>query len=293
MNRLGLIGGGILAIVALIAILSAVFTVEQRQQALVLQFGEVKDVIQEPGLHFKIPIIQDVITFDNRLLDYDAPAEEVIASDQKRLVVDAFARYHIDNPLLFYQTVRDEAILRPRLGSIINTNLRRVLGTVPLEALVSEDRGDLMRRIAASVRSEAAPFGIRVEDVRIKRADLPQANSEAVFRRMQTERQQEAAELRALGDQQSRRIRAEADREKVVIVAEAEKDSQILRGEGEGEMNRIFADSFGKDPEFFAFYRSMQAYQEALSGDDTTMVLSPDSEFFRYFGEFDSPSPQP
>lgn len=293
MNRLGLIGGGILAIVVLIAILSSVFTVEQREQALVLQFGEIKDVIQEPGMHFKIPVIQDVVTFDNRLLDYDAPAEEVIASDQKRLVVDAFARYRIDNPLLFYQTVRDEAILRPRLGSIINTNLRRVLGTVPLEALVSEDRGDLMRRIAASVRSEAAPFGIRVEDVRIKRADLPQANSEAVFRRMQTERQQEAAELRALGDQQSRRIRAEADREKVVIVAEAEKDSQILRGEGEGEMNRIFAESFGKDPEFFAFYRSMQAYQEALSGDDTTMVLSPDSEFFRYFGAFDNPDQQP
>ncbi len=293
MNRLGLIGGGIVVIVALIAILSALFTVEQREQALVLQFGEPKRVIQEPGLFVKIPVIQDVVTFDNRLLDYDAPAEEVIASDQKRLVVDAFARYRIDNPLLFYQTVRDEAVLRPRLGSIINTNLRRVLGTVPLEALVSEDRGDLMRRIAASVRSEASPFGITVMDVRIKRADLPQANSDAVFRRMQTERQQEAAELRALGDQQSRRIRAEADREKVVIVAKAEKDSQILRGEGEGEMNRIFAESFGRDPEFFAFYRSMQAYQEALSGDDTTMVLSPNSEFFRYFGDFEDREARP
>ncbi len=293
MNRLGLIGGGIVAIVALIAILSALFTVEQREQALVLQFGEPKRVIQEPGLFAKWPLIQDVVFFDKRLLDYDAPAEEIIASDQKRLVVDAFARYRIVNPLLFYQTVRDESVLRPRLGNIINTNLRRVLGTVPLEALVSEDRGDLMRRIAASVRSEAAPFGINVEDVRIKRADLPQANSEAVFRRMQTERQQEAAELRALGDQQSRRIRAEADREKVVIVADAEKDGQILRGEGEGEMNQIFAKSFGRDPEFFAFYRSMQAYQEALSGDDTTMVLSPDSEFFRYFNDFESPDVQP
>ena len=290
MNRLGLIGGGIIAIVALIAILSALFTVEQREQALVLQFGEPKRVIQEPGLFAKWPLIQDVVFFDKRLLDYDAPAEEVIASDQKRLVVDAFARYRIVNPLLFYQTVRDESVLRPRLGNIINTNLRRVLGTVPLEALVSKDRGDLMRRIAASVRSEAAPFGISVEDVRIKRADLPAANSEAVFRRMQTERQQEAAELRALGDQQARRIRAEADREKVVIVADAEKDGQILRGEGEGEMNQIFAESFGRDPEFFAFYRSMQAYQEALSGDDTTMVLSPDSEFFRYFGDFKDPA---
>ena len=290
MNRPGLIGGGIVAIVALIAILSALFTVEQREQALVLQFGEPKRVIQEPGLFIKWPVIQDVVSFDKRLLDYDAPAEEVIASDQKRLVVDAFARYRIVNPLLFYQTVRTEAVLRPRLGNIINTNLRRVLGTVRLEALVSKDRGDLMRRIAASVRAEAAPFGISVEDVRIKRADLPAANSEAVFRRMQTERQQEAAELRALGDQQARRIRAEADREKVVIVADAEKDGQILRGEGEGEMNQIFAESFGRDPEFFAFYRSMQAYQEALSGDDTTMVLSPDSEFFRYFGDFEDPA---
>ena len=293
MKRFGVVGGGILAIAALIAILSALFTVEQREQALVLQFGEPKRVIQEPGLYVKIPVIQDVVTFDKRLLDYDAPKEEVIASDQKRLVVDAFARYRVENPLLFYQTVRDEGVLRPRLANIINSNLRRVLGTVPLEAVVSEDRGDLMRRIAASVRAEAAPFGISVEDVRIKRADLPQANSEAIFRRMQTERQQEAAELRALGDQQARRIRAEADRQKVVIVAEAEKDSQILRGEGEGEMNRIFAESFGKDPEFFAFYRSMQAYQEALGGDDTTMVLSPDSEFFRYFGSIDDQSTLP
>ena len=202
-------------------------------------------------------------------------------------MVDAFARYRIDNPLLFHQTVRTEAVLRPRLGSIINSNLRKVLGTVPLEAVVSEDRAQLMRTIAANVQREAKAFGILVEDVRIKRADLPEANSEAVFRRMQTEREQEAAELRALGDQQARRIRAEADREKVVIVAEAEKDSQILRGEGEGEMNRIFATSFGRDPEFFAFYRSMQAYKEALGSEDTTMVLSPNSEFFRYFGSLD------
>jgi membrane protease subunit HflC len=289
MNRLVIVGGAAAIVVALIIALGAMFTVEQRESALVLEFGEPKRVLDEPGLHFKIPIIEDVVYFDKRLLDYDAPPEEMIASDQKRLVVDAFARYRIENPLLFHQTVRTEAVLRPRLGSIINSNLRKVLGTVPLEDVVSEARAELLRKIAANVQVEARAFGILVEDVRIKRADLPQANSEAIFRRMQTERQQEAAELRALGDQQARRIRAEAEREKVVIVAEAEKDSQILRGEGEGEMNRIFATSFGRDPEFFAFYRSMQAYEEALGGEDTTMVLSPDSEFFRYFGELDRP----
>ena len=287
MNRLALVVGGVVVVVALIAALGSMYTVEQREMALILQFGEPIKVVEEPGLNFKIPFVQDVVYFDKRLLDYNAPSEEMIASDQKRLVVDAFARYRIDNPLLFHQTVRTEAVLRPRLGSIINSNLRKVLGTVPLEAVVSEDRAQLMRTIAANVQREAKAFGILVEDVRIKRADLPEANSEAVFRRMQTERQQEAAELRALGDQQARRIRAEADREKVVIVAEAEKDSQILRGEGEGEMNRIFATSFGRDPEFFAFYRSMQAYKEALGSEDTTMVLSPNSEFFRYFGSLD------
>ena len=287
MNRLALVAGGVVVVVALIAALGSMYTVEQREMALVLQFGEPIKVVEEPGLNFKIPFVQDVVYFDKRLLDYNAPSEEMIASDQKRLVVDAFARYRIDNPLLFHQTVRTEAALRPRLGSVINSNLRKVLGTVPLEAVVSEDRARLMRTIAANVQREAKAFGILVEDVRIKRADLPEANSEAVFRRMQTERQQEAAELRALGDQQARRIRAEADREKVVIVAEAEKDSQILRGEGEGEMNRIFATSFGRDPEFFAFYRSMQAYKEALGSEDTTMVLSPNSEFFRYFGSLD------
>ena len=287
MSRLTVSIGGVATVIGLIAILGSMFTVEQRQSALVLEFGEPKRVIEEPGLWFKVPFIQDVVYFDKRLLDYDAPVEEMIASEQKRLVVDAFARYRIDNPLLFHQTVRTEAVLRARLGSIINSNLRKVLGRMPLNAVVSGDRAGLMRQVAASVQDESKSFGILVEDVRIKRADLPQANSEAVFRRMQTERQQEAAELRALGDEQARRIRAEADREKVVIVAEAEKDSEILRGEGEGEMNRIFATAFGRDPEFFAFYRSMQAYQEALGGEDTTMVLSPDSEFFRYFGSLD------
>ena len=274
----------IFVIAAVFATLSAAFIVDQRQQALVLQFGEPIRIIQEPGLNFKIPFIQQVVRFDKRLLDYDNAPEEVIASDQKRLVVDAFARYHIVDPLKFYQTVGTEFALRPRLGSVINSTLRQVLGTEPLQEVVSEKRGDLMMRIRDLVRVEASAFGIRVEDVRIKRADLPAENSEAIYRRMQTERQQEAAELSAKGGEEAQKIRAEANRQKVVIVAQAERDSQILRGDGEGEMNRIFADAFGRDPEFFSFYRSMQAYQEALSGDDTTMVLSPDSDFFRYFG---------
>ena len=274
----------VLAGAAIVIALSAAFIVDQREQALVLQFGDPKRVIQEPGLNFKIPFIQQTVRFDKRLLDFDNAPEEVIASDQKRLVVDAFARYHITDPLKFYQTVGTEMALRPRLGSVLNSTLRQVLGTVPLQQVVSEKRGALMLEIRDIVRTEAARFGIRVEDVRIKRADLPAQNSEAIYRRMQTERQQEAAELRAKGAEEAQKIRAEANRQKVVIVAEAERDSQILRGDGEGQMNRIFAEAFGRDPEFFSFYRSMQAYEAALGTDDTTMVLSPDSDFFRYFG---------
>ena len=279
---------GIIAVIlvgaAIVVTFSAAFIVDQREQVLVLQFGEPKRVIQEPGLNFKAPFIQQTVRFDKRLLDFDNAPEEVIASDQKRLVVDAFARYHITDPLKFYQTVGTEMALRPRLGSVLNSTLRQVLGTVPLQQVVSEKRGALMLEIRDIVRTEAARFGIRVEDVRIKRADLPAQNSEAIYRRMQTERQQEAAELRAKGAEEAQKIRAEANRQKVVIVAEAEKDSQILRGDGEGQMNRIFAEAFGRDPEFFSFYRSMQAYEAALGTDDTTMVLSPDSDFFRYFG---------
>lgn len=285
MNRTAGILALIVGVAVVIGVLNAAYVVDQREQALVLQFGDPIRHTEKPGLHWKVPGLQQVVYFDKRLLDYDNPVEEVIAADQKRLVVDAFARYHITDPLLFYQTVGTEAALRPRLGASINSQLRRVLGTVPLQALVSDERADLMLQIRDSVREEAGSFGIEVEDVRIKRADLPQQNSEAIYRRMQTERQQEAAELRAKGAEQAQRIRAQADRDKVVIVAEAERESEILRGEGEAEMNRVFAEAFGRDADFFAFYRSMQAYQEALRGEDTTMVLSPDSEFFRFFGD--------
>lgn len=282
-------GVGIVAAVVGLAVLvglyQSFFIVDEREQAIVLQFGEPRRVVRDPGLEFKIPFIQNTTFFDERILLFDNPAEEIIASDQKRLIVDAFARYRIEDPLLYFQTIRFEAALRTRLGSIINDSLRQVLGRVPLQDLISEQRNDLMVEVAALVRGEAAQFGLVVEDVRIRRADLPAENSEAIYRRMQTERQQEAAQIRAEGEEQARRIRAESDKDKTVILAEAEKEAEILRGRGDAEKNRIFADAFGRDPGFFAFYRSMQAYARALSADDTTMVLSPDSEFFRFFGD--------
>lgn len=282
-------GVGIVAAVVGLAVLvglyQSFFIVDEREQAIVLQFGEPRRVVRDPGLEFKIPFIQNTTFFDERILLFDNPAEEIIASDQKRLIVDAFARYRIEDPLLYFQTIRFEAALRTRLGSIINDSLRQVLGRVPLQDLISEQRDDLMVEVAALVRNEADQFGLVVEDVRIRRADLPAENSEAIYRRMQTERQQEAAQIRAEGEEQARRIRAESDKDKTVILAEAEKEAEILRGRGDAEKNRIFADAFGQDPGFFAFYRSMQAYARALSADDTTMVLSPNSEFFRFFGD--------
>jgi modulator of FtsH protease HflC len=283
MNRGVLIGLGVILVVVIGS--SALFTVHQANQALVLQFGEPRQVVTEPGLHVKLPFVQNVAYFDRRVLEFDAPKEEIIASDQKRLVVDAFARYRITDPLLFFQTVNNEAVVRTRLAAIINASIRQALGGVPLEHIISGERASLMTQIRDIVNSEASDFGIEIIDVRIKRADLPEANSEAVYQRMQTERQREAKELRAQGAEEAQKIRAVADRDKVVIIAEAQKQSQITRGEGDGEAIRIFADAFGKDVEFFAFYRSMEAYKNALGQGDTTMVLSPDSEFFRYFGD--------
>ena len=264
---------------------SSVFTVHQTQQALLLQFGEPKRVIREPGLKFKLPFIQDVKRLDKRILAFDAQAQEVIASDQKRLVVDAFLRFRIVDPLLFYQSVRDERTARSRLDSILDSSLRRVLGREDVSTVLSGERAMLMNEIAEAVNEEADSFGINVVDVRIKRVDLPQANSQAIYRRMQTEREREAKEFRAQGAEIAQRVRAEADREKTVLLAEAGKESEILRGDGDGQVVRIFAEAFGRDIEFFTFYRSMAAYREALGSEDTSMVLSPDSEFFRYFGD--------
>lgn len=275
----------IVAVVLGVIGFSSMYTVHQVQQVLLLQFGEPVGVIKEPGLKFKIPFIQDVNYIDNRILDLDAPPEEIIASDQKRLVVDAFARFKVVDPLLFYQTVGNEAIARSRMSALINSNIRQVLGSEAFSTVLSGERDALMRRIRDLVNEEAKDFGILIVDVKVKRADLPQANSQAIYRRMQTERLREAAEFRAQGAETAQRVRSRADREKTVLIAEAQKQSEILRGEGDGKAVKIFADAFGKDPDFYSFYRSMQAYGQALGSDDTTMVLSPDSEFFRYFGD--------
>ncbi len=274
---------GIFIISTFILVSSTLFFVEQRTQALVLQFGEPVKVIKEPGLNFKIPFVQNVVFFDKRILLFDNRAEEVIAADKKRLIVDAFVRYKITDPLKFFQSVRYETALNNRLGSVVNNNLRAVLGRVPLNALISEKRADLMQEVSVLVRDASLPFGISVEDVRIKKADLPSENSDAIYRRMQTERQQEAAQIRAVGEEKSRIIKAEAEKNKTVLLAEAERDGEILRGQGEAKKNKILGKAFSKDSDFFAFYRTMQAYSESLAGGDTTMVLSPKGDFFEFF----------
>jgi len=261
----------------------SMFVVHQVQQVLVLQFGDPKRVIKEPGLKFKLPLIQNTVDYDKRILDYDLPVEEIIASDQKRLVVDPFARYKILDPLKFYQTVRNENGIRNRLNSIIIAALRRVVGGVKLSSLLTDKRQSIMSDIRDEVNREAQRFGIEVIDVRIRRADLPEANSLAIFDRMKSEREKEAREYRAQGQEASKRIRSIADRDKTVILANASKKGQILKGEGDSQSIKIYANAFKKDPEFFMFYRSMQAYKESLSDESTTMVLSPNSDFFKYF----------
>ena len=274
-----------LVVLGLLAFLlfTSVFIVNQTEQALVLEFGEPQRPIQEPGLWIKSRPWQNVVYFDKRILDYEPPSEEVIASDQKRLVVDAFSRFRITDPLQFYRSVGNEQGARSRLGSIISGSLRRVLGNVTLASVLSDERERIMRQIRDEVDQQAKGFGIEVLDVRIRRADLPEENSQAIYARMQSEREREAREFRAQGAEFAQRIRASAERDRTVLIAEAQREAQGLRGQGEGESVRIYADAFGRDPQFFGFYRSMQAYREALSGHDTTLLLSPDSEFFRYF----------
>ena len=262
----------------------SVFIVKEVNQAIVLQFGDPKRIIINPGINFKIPFIQNVVFLDKRILNLDTPPEEVIASDQKRLIVDAFARFQIVDPLKFYISVGNERVARSRLSTIINSRIRSVLGTQELQTLLSKDRSKQMASIQEGVNNEAENFGIKIVDVRIKRADLPQANSDAIYKRMQTEREREAKEFRAKGAEMAAEITANADKEVTVILANAEKSSQILKGEGDGRRNKIFADAFGQDPEFFAFYRAMQAYEKALIGGETSLILSPDSEFFKFFG---------
>ncbi len=277
----------LLPIIGVLAFISytTLFTVNEIQQAIILQFGDPKRVIQKAGLNFKIPFIQNVVLLDKRILNLDAPSEEIIASDQKRLIVDAFARFKIKDPLKFYISVGNERVARSRLSTIINSRIRGVLGKEELATLVSKERARLMDKITEDVNAEASKLGIEIIDVRIKRADLPQANSEAVYRRMQTERLREAKEFRAEGAEIAQTVRSTADKEVTIILAEANKKSEILKGEGDGKRNKIFADAFGKDPNFFSFYRAMQSYEKSLIGGETSLILSPDSEFFRFFGK--------
>jgi membrane protease subunit HflC len=278
--------GGILLIIAIAAVVvgySAFYTVYQTQQALIVRLGQPVRVVTEPGLHVKMPFIDSVITFDKRILDLESPAQELIASDQKRLVVDAFARYRIVDLLKFYQTLGSIFGANSQLAIIMNSSLRRVLGEASFQEVVRDERAQLMARIREQVDREAEVYGISVVDVRIRRADLPEQNSQAVYQRMQTERQREAAEFRAQGAQRGQEIRARADRDVTVLIAEATSKAEQTRGEGDAERNRIFADAFTRDKDFFSFYRSMQAYEAAFQHNDTRMLLKPESEFFRFF----------
>lgn len=281
-NSMGLIG--VVALVLVVVAFNTFFVVEQREQALITQFGEPRlPVVQQPGLAWKVPFVQTVTFFDKRILELDAPPEEVIASDRRRIVVDAFARYRIVDPLRFYQSVRTENVARQRLASILSSSLRGVLGQKSFAALLSSERPQLMRLIRDQIKGQALGLGIEIVDVRIRRADLPKENLEAVFGRMQTERQREAAGIRAAGDEQSTRIKSTADKDVTIIKANATRTSEILRGEGDAEKNRILGDAYGRDREFFEFYRTLKAYEASMGGNNTTMVISPDSPFFKYF----------
>ena len=275
---------GIIVVLGVVAF-QALFVVKEVNQAIVLQFGDPKKIITQPGLNVKIPFIQNVVYIDRRVLYLDNPSEEVIAADQKRLIVDAFTRFRIVDPLKFYISVGNENVARSRLATIINSRIRSVLGTQELATLLSVDREKQMATIQQNVNTEAQNFGINIIDVRIKRADLPQANSEAIYKRMQTEREREAKEFRAEGAEMAAKITSTADKEVTVILANANKQSEIMKGEGDGQRNRIFANAFGRDPQFFGFYRAMQSYEKALIGGDTSLILSPDSDFFKFFGK--------
>lgn len=274
----------IAASIFLILLTSSIFTIDQRQQAIILQFGESIREIKTPGIKFKLPFIQNVIFFEKRIVDLALPAQEVIAADQKRLIVNAYTKFQIIDPLKFYTTVGGAAGLSRKLSGILDSSLRQVVGEVPLSELLNENRGDVMKEIKNAVSESSDIFGIKIIDVRIMRADLPKENSEAIYARMQTDREKEAREIRAKGAEEADKIRAEADKQKTIILAEAKKNADIVRGNGDAEATRIYANSFGRDPEFADFYRSMSAYKETLKGSNTKMILSSESQFFKYLG---------
>ena len=269
-------------VVTLIGVMSSIFIVDERKQALVLQFGAVKQVKTEPGLGFKIPFIQDVAYYDSRVLPVETSALEVTPADERRLVVDAFARWRITDVVEFRQAVQTEAAALPRLERILNASLREVLGSVPSADVLSPERSVLMTRIRAAAIAQATNLGVEIIDVRIRRADLPEQNLNATFGRMNAEREREAADERARGKERAQEVRATADRGAVELVSEAQRQAEVIRGLSDAERNSIYAGAYGKDPEFFAFYRSMRAYERALRGENSTMVISPDSEFFDY-----------
>jgi membrane protease subunit HflC len=279
MNNEKIVKYAIIAAVFLAILNGTVFVVDQTKQALVVQFGEVVRAINKPGMKAKIPLVQNVIYFDKRILDLGIEDQEVIASDQKRLIINAFTKYKIIDPLKFYTTVRTQAIIESKLSSILDSSLRQIIGEVPLVDLLSADRSAIMSKIKDNLSKETEIFGIEIVDVRIVRGDLPKENSDAIFTRMQTEREKEAKEIRATGAEEAEKIKAEADKAKTVILAEANKESDIIRGEGDSQAARIFNSAFNKDPEFYDFYRTMQAYETSLKPEKTSIVISPDSEF--------------
>ncbi|MCS5597920.1 MAG: protease modulator HflC [Alphaproteobacteria bacterium] len=286
MGKIGIGFVGILA-VALLVLSGSVFTVKETQQVLVLQFGDVKGRVTDPGLHFKIPVVQQLRLFEQRILNVDPPAEEVLLADQKRLVVDTFARYRIADMLKYYQTLSTEAAAVQRMNNIINASLRGVLGKTTLQDVLSVERDRLMKDIQEEVNTETDRFGIEIVDVRIIRADLPVQVTQSTYNRMRSEREREAKEARAQGEELALKIRSEADKERTIMLSEARRDAEILRGEGDKEAIRIYAKAFGQDPQFYEFYRTMEAYKKALINGGTTMVLSPDSDFFKFIASDD------
>ncbi len=283
MNRTSLVALAVIGVVGVVVALSSLFIVNQAEQALILRFGAHRATIQEPGLHLKLPFVEEVVRYDKRLLAVDPPAEQIILGDQKRIVVDTYTRYRITDPLKYYQAVRFEQRAHDQLSKIVSSAMRRVMGQVMLPSLLSEERTRIMQSILAEVSSQASQLGVQVADVRIRRADLPDETSQAIYDRMKSERVRQAKELRAQGFEWAQQIRARADRERTVMLAEAERAANTLKAEGDAESARIYNDAYGRDPKFYDFYRSLESYRKSL-GDGDTMVLSPDSDFFRYFG---------
>lgn len=264
---------------------TATFKVDQTEQAIVLRVGQIQDVIREPGLYFKMPFVDEVVSYDRRILDLDPAPVKQLLTDQKTIEVDAYARYRIIDPLVFFQRVRNYRTLQDRFSKVVRAAVQRVIANVNLNGLLSDRRDDIMDQIRAEVQRQGQSFGIEIVDVRIGRTDLPPEISQNVYNRMSTDQQRKAKETRALGQEQAKIIVAKADRERTVLLAEAKRQSEILRGEGEGKRHEILGEAYGRDPEFFDFYKSMQAYEASLGGDSTTMVLTPDSDFFRFFGQ--------